>query len=145
MNECPKCHEPYFGTPEKCPNCQQTLPKPIFASKPVSVPKGYSAAIESPQHEENIGNAVQKIAIAILISNAIASLVCAIVFAANVGYFLLILIGGLIASALSFVLIYAYGRLVESSIIMAENSEENLKHLRILTQDIGTPRPRAKQ
>lgn len=145
MNECPRCHKPYFGTPEKCPNCQETLPKPIFASKPVSVPKGYSAAIESPQHEENIGNTIQKIAIAYLVLEAIASLVCAIVYAANVGGFLLILICGLITSALSFVLIYAYGRQVESSIITAENSEESLKHLRILTQDIGTPRPRAKQ
>ena len=145
MNECPKCHKPYFGTPEKCPNCQQTLPKPIFAYNPISVPKGYSVAIEGPQHEENIGNTVQKIAIANLVLDAIASLVCAIVFAANVGYFLLILICGLIASAISFALIYAYGRLVESSIITAENSEESLKHLRILTQDIGTPRPRAKQ
>ena len=145
MNVCPGCLEPYFGTPEKCPNCQQTLPKPIFAYNPISVPKGYSAASESTQHEGNIGNTVQKIAIAILVQEAIASLVCAIVFAANVGYFLLILFVGLITSALSFVLIYAYGRLVESSIITAENSEESLKHLRILTQDIGTPRPRAKQ
>lgn len=145
MNVCPRCLEPYFGTPEKCPNCQETLPKPIFNYNPISVPKGYSAASESPQHEKNIGNTVQQIAIAILSSDAVASLVCAIVFAENFGYFLLILIGGLIASALSFVMIYAYGRQVESSIITAENSEESLKHLKILTQDIGTPRPRAKQ
>ena len=145
MNECPRCHKPYFGTPEKCPNCQQTLPKPIFNNNPISVPKGYSAASESPQHEENIGNTVQQIAIANLVLDAVASLVCAIVFAANVGYFLLILIGGLLASALSFVMIYAYGRLVESSIITAENSEESLKYLKILAQDIGTPRPHAKQ
>lgn len=145
MNVCPGCLEPYFGTPEKCPNCQQTLPKPIFNYNPISVPKGYSAASESPQHEKNIGNTVQKIAIAILILDAIASLVCAIGFAANFGYFLLILFGGLLAGAFSFVQIYAYGRLVESSIITAENSEESLKYLKILTQDIGTPRPRAKQ
>lgn len=132
MNVCPRCHEPYFGTPEKCPNCQETLPNAFF--KPIPVPQ-----------KRNIGNTVQQIAISILISDAVASLVCAIVFAENFGYFLLILIGGLLASALSFVLIYAYGRLVESSIITAENSEESLKYLKILAQDIGTPRPRAKQ
>ena len=73
-----------------------------------------------------------------LVINVIATFVCAFVFGKDFssyrpefsfGNFLLILLVGLVSSAVLFILLYAYGRMVESTIISAENSAQSLRCL----------------
>lgn len=46
----------------------------------------------------------------------------------------MILLVGFIASAIAFIMLYAFGRLVESSIQTAENTEASLKYLEQIAQ-----------
>ena len=88
----------------------------------------------------NIGNTVQSLALIDLAINAIATLVCAIAFGRDYrgnfsfGWFILILLGGLIVSAIAFIMLYAFGRLVESSIRTEENTKASLSYLERITQ-----------
>ena len=126
MPECPNCHKYYFGTPEQCPNCHKMLPVYVKASTTVQ------------SSSNNIGNTVQTLAMIDLVINVIATFVCAFVFGKDFssyrpefsfGNFLLILLVGLVSSAVLFILLYAYGRMVESTIISAENSAQSLRCL----------------
>ena len=118
MPTCPSCHQYYFGTPKKCPNCGAK----ISDNKPHM--RQYV-----PDHKENIGNVVQKVAGIDLVINVIATISVAYVFGRDrfddivFGRFVLILLCGLIISAVAFIMLYAFGRLVESSIHTAENTE----------------------
>ena len=131
MPECPNCHKYYFGTPEQCPNCHKMLPVYVKASTTVQ------------SRSNNIGNTVQTLAMIDLVINVIATFICAFVFGKDFssyrpqfsfGNFLLILLVGLVSSAVLFILLYAYGRMVESTIISAENSEQSLHYLATLAQ-----------
>lgn len=126
MPECPNCHKYYFGTPEQCPNCHKMLPVYVKASTTVQ------------SRSNNIGNTVQTLAMIDLVINVIATFICAFVFGKDFssyrpqfsfGNFLLILLVGLVSSAVLFILLYAYGRMVESTIISAENSAQSLRCL----------------
>ena len=126
MPECPNCHKYYFGTPEQCPNCHKMLPVYVKASTTVQ------------SRSNNIGNTVQTLAMIDLVINVIATFICAFVFGKDFssyrpqfsfGNFLLILLVGLVSSAVLFILLYAYGRMVESTIVSAENSAQSLRCL----------------
>ena len=126
MPECPNCHKYYLGTPEQCPNCHKMLPVYVKASTTVQ------------SRSNNIGNTVQTLAMIDLVINVIATFICAFVFGKDFssyrpqfsfGNFLLILLVGLVSSAVLFILLYAYGRMVESTIISAENSAQSLRCL----------------
>ena len=126
MPECPNCHKYYFGTPEQCPNCHKMLPVYVKASTTVQ------------SRSNNIGNTVQTLAMIDLVINVIATFVCAFVFGKDFssyrpefsfGNFLLILLVGLVISAVLFILLYAFGCMVESTIISATNSAQSLRCL----------------
>lgn len=126
MPECPNCHKYYFGTPEQCPNCHKMLPVYVKASTTVQ------------SSSNNIGNTVQTLAMIDLVINVIATFVCAFVFGKDFssyrpefsfGNFLLILLVGLVISAVLFILLYAFGCMVESTIISATNSAQSLRCL----------------
>lgn len=113
MPTCPSCHQYYFGTPMKCPNCNAKI-------------SDYKPPYVSPDHKENIGNVVQKVAVIDLVINVIATIGFAILIGhddSKFGWLILILLCGLITSAVVFIMLYAFGRLVESSIHTAENTE----------------------
>ena len=134
MPECPNCHQYYFGEPDECPKCHKKLarPKTVMASKPA-----YISIQEKPN---NIGNTVQTLARIDLVINAIAALVCAIAFGRDYrgdfsfGWFILILLGGIIVSAIAFIMLYAFGRLVESSIRTEENTRASRNYLEQIAQ-----------
>lgn len=151
MPKCPHCHKYYFGTPEQCPNCLKMLSGYTEASATVQSSSKASATVQGSskasitvQINRNIGNIVQKLAMIDLVINVIATFIYAFVFGKDFssyrpqfsfGNFLLILLVGLALSAVLFILLYAYGRMVESSIISAENSEQSLRYLATLAQE----------
>ena len=128
MPECPNCHQYYFGEPDECPKCHKKLST------------SQSAYVSIQEKPNNIGNTVQTLSLIDLAINAIATLVCAIVFGRDYrgnfsfGLFILILLGGLSASAIASIMVYAFGRLVESSIQTAENTEASRKYLEQIVQ-----------
>ena len=123
MPECPNCHEYYFGTPEKCPKCQKILP---------SAKEPQRTRIKEPStNNRNIGNTIQAFSSVTLAINIIATITCAIIFGKDTYYhisqfslekLLIILLLVIVVSAIIFVSHYAFGRLVGSSIVTAENS-----------------------
>ena len=150
MPKCPYCHKYYFGTPEQCPNCLKMLSVYTEASTTVQSSSKASTTVQSSskasipvQINRNIGNIVQKLAMIDLVINVIATFICAFVFGKDFssyrpqfsfGNFLLILLVGLALSAVLFILLYAYGRMVESTIISAENSAQSLRCLISMAQ-----------
>mgnify|MGYP000605010134 CR=1 FL=1 len=126
MPECPNCHEYYFGTPEKCPKCQKILPS---AKEPQ-----HTRIKEPSTNNRNIGNTIQTFSYVTLAINIIATIICAIIF----GKFLIILLLGIVVSAIIFLYNYAFGRLVESSIITAENSANMAESLNKIVQNLDS-------
>ena len=126
MPECPNCHEYYFGTPEKCPKCQKLLP---------STKAPQRARIKEPStNDRNIGNTIQTFSYVTLAINIIATITCAI----TSGKFLIILLLGIAVSAITFLYNYALGRLVESSIVTAENSANMAESLNKIVQNLDS-------
>lgn len=126
MPECPNCHEYYFGTPEKCPKCQKLLP---------STKAPQRARIKEPStNDRNIGNTIQTFSYVTLAINIIATITCAI----TSGKFLIILLLGIAVSAIIFLYNYALGRLVESSIVTAENSANMAESLNKIVQNLDS-------
>lgn len=77
--------------------------------------------------KKNIGSAIQILACITLAINIIATIVGAIVAGTssrhfNFGAFILILLGGLIVSVVAYMMLYGFGRLVESSITTSEDT-----------------------
>lgn len=140
MPECPNCNQYYFGTPAECPNCHKKLPVSKPAPKPAPKPTPTLSYGSIREKQNNIGNVVQTLAGIDLVINAIATIICAIAFGRDhwgdfsFGSFILILLVGFIASAIAFIMLYAFGRLVESSIQTAENTEASLKYLNQIAQ-----------
>lgn len=139
MPECPNCHEYYFGTPEKCPKCQKLLP---------STKAPQRARIKEPSiNNRNIGNTIQTFSSITLAINIIATITCAIIFGKdtyyhisqfNLGKFLIILLLGIAVSAIIFLYNYALGRLVESSIVTAENSANMAESLNEIVHNLDS-------
>lgn len=83
----------------------------------------------------NIGSIIRILSYIELGISVIATIVCAIAFGRNLrgdfrfGSFILILLIGLIVSAVAFIMLYAFGRLVESSIWTEENTGTSLRFL----------------
>lgn len=127
MPICPKCDGWYDSNEfKRCPRCNARLSEPVY--------------VAPQEKQENIGSVVQKLSHIELGINVIATIVCAIAFGRDrygdfhFGIFLLILLVGSIVSAVAFMLLYAFGRLVESSIWTEENTEASLGVLRRIAQ-----------
>ena len=139
MPECPNCHEYYFGTPEKCPKCQKLLPS---AKEPQRGPIKEPSIIN-----HNIGNTIQTFSSVTLAINIIATIICAIIFGKDTYYhisqfnfwkFLIILLLGIAVSIIIFIYNYAFGRLVENSIVTAENSANMAESLNKIVQNLDS-------
>lgn len=119
MPFCPKCDGWYDSNEfKRCPRCNAMLSEPVYVAR-----------------HENVGSNIQYVSYIELGISAIATIVCAIAFGRDLrgdfrfGSFLLILLVGSIVSAVTFMLLYAFGRLVESSIWTEENTKESLRVL----------------
>lgn len=127
MAICPNCGR-YYSSSE-CPECGKKLETPALKTP---VPKHVST---QQYLKNNIGNVVQKLAGIDLAIGALATIICAIAFGRDsFGWYVLILLIGFITSAIAFIMLYAFGRLVESSIQTAENTNASLKYLEQIAQ-----------
>lgn len=125
MPNCPNCGEYFSGNPDYCPRCLQNLQKSTSHFRPSSYATNTGSAIQT--FKKNIGSAIQILACITLAINIIATIVGAIVAGTssrhfNFGAFILILLGGLIVSVVAFMVLYGFGRLVESSITTSEDT-----------------------
>lgn len=129
MAICPNCGQFYFASSRECPGCGKKLETPALKTP---APK----EVSTQQYlKNNIGNVVQKLAGIDLAIGALATIICEIAFGRDsFGWFVLILLIGFITSAIAFIMLYAFGRLVESSIQTAENTNASLKYLEQIAQ-----------
>lgn len=119
MHICPKCDAWYDSNElERCSRCGAMLSEPVYVAP-----------------RENVGSTIQNVSRIELGISVIATIVCTIAFGHDLrgdfrfGSFLLILLVGSIVRAVAFMLLYAFGRLVESSIRTEENSRMSLRFL----------------
>lgn len=136
MPTCPFCNTTYEGTPDVCPSCHKELDS-----------KQEALNISNSNRDNNIGKTIKKLAEIILFIGLIGSLICAVIFGKSYGYygldldflkFIIIFLGGGLSSYISYLLVYGFGTLIESSINTENNSAESLKLLEkivIMQQD----------
>ena len=94
--------------------------------------------ISNSNRDNNIGENIKKLAEIILTLGLISSVICAFVFGKSYDYyssvfdfwkFIIILLGGGLSSYVSYLFLYGFGTLIDSSINTENNSAKSLKLL----------------
>lgn len=94
--------------------------------------------IRNSNRDSNIAENIKKLADLIFVIGIISSFICAFVFGKSYDYyssvfdfwkFIIILLGGGLSSYVSYLFLYGFGTLIDSSINTENNSAESLKLL----------------
>ncbi len=137
MPICPNCNTYVDNSTGNCPVCH----KPMIrnGSAPArSAPTFTRPATHSITHSQNAGSNVCTLAMILLAVNIIATIILAAVFGRtydrygysfHFGRFLLYLLIGGIYSVANYVLLNAFGKMVEHTIFAAESADEQLRLL----------------